>query len=51
MSNRNEILSISKNTLLENEQKKIEEKEIIHTISLFILHGNFLSFKQTTINL
>ena len=51
MSTINDLLSLSKNSYLENEQKTVEEKEINHAISLFILHKNFLSFKETTINL
>ena len=53
MATINNLLSLSKKSYFENEQKAVEEKEkeINQKISLYILHKNFLSFKETSINL
>ena len=47
----NDLFSISKNGFSEIEQINFQENEINYAISLFILQRNFISFKQTTINL
>lgn len=45
----NEFLTNSKK--IDSEQNQLQEIEINNTISLFILHKIFLSFKQASINL